>query len=750
MFRLNLTLFLILFSFFFSAQESIIDKYFVFPEISKENLTQSEIKLITNTKKAFNQTKNDTIKVNLVVDLILTSVDQRVWPVFNQFLLTYVELKLQQKLSKKEYLFFKRTYGDCLSNVGYLYGEKGKLNLQKKFTFKAIEVFKETNHKLGLANSYNNLGFVYDKQGNTSLSLDYYMKSLKIKEELKDLNGIATTLINLGFNHFKIANYELALSQFYKSLKISKQLNDQHAIANAYNQIAACYQKMSALKENEDKKQKYTLKAFNLYHKALKTFLLTEDKFGLAETYNNLGSYYLIHNNKAEALNLFEKSYKIQTEIEDKEGLAISYNNISKIHFLNKNYDSALDFAIKGYELSKKIGFPMEINEAAKLLYEIYKLRNKKSEALYFYEVHVLMRDSIENESNTRKNIQLSIQYEYTKQKTQDSIRESERRKLKDAVIQVQKVKLSQQRNQNFTLIGGLLLVVIFLIVLFNRFKASQNQNRIINEQKIEVDKQKSIVTEQHKEITDSIKYAERIQGAILPPDQKWQQILPNSFVLNKPKDILSGDFYWIAETEKHIFVAAADCTGHGVPGALISIVNFNLLNKAVLERGFELPSDILDAVNQWLTESLNQTIEESSIKDGMDISLVSINKSNGKVLYSGANNPLYLFSQNEMYEFKADKQPVGSFVNENISHFTTKEIPVKFGDTIYLFSDGFADQFGGPNGKKYKYKQLKERLFETKDLPLGKQKEFLNQEFNSWKGNYEQTDDVLVIGIKF
>jgi serine phosphatase RsbU (regulator of sigma subunit) len=406
-----------------------------------------------------------------------------------------------------------------------------------------------------------------------------------------------------------------------------------------------------------------------------------------------------------------------------------------------KKHSKANEYLTKAMALFKEIDDKKSLADVYyNLSVNLSKLNDFQQSNVFMME-YIALNDTINNIENRKTIHDLAIKYESEKKEQENKILSQENEK--------------KQLSIYFSL-AALSLVFLILLIIFrnNRIKAKINkklefQNNLIEEQKKTLEKQHFLLEEKNKEVTDSIKYAERIQGAILPPDQKWNYILPNSFVLNKPKDILSGDFYWIAETEESIFVAAADCTGHGVPGALISIVNFNLLNKAVLERGLSSPAKILDSVNQWLTESLNQTDEESTIKDGMHISLISINKLNGQVLYAGANNPLYLFKNNELFEYKADKFPVGAYINEQINQFTDKEIDCKYGDTIYLFSDGFADQFGGEFGKKYKYRQFKEKLFEAKSFAINEQKDFLHREYINWRGKHEQTDDILVIGIK-
>jgi serine phosphatase RsbU (regulator of sigma subunit) len=311
------------------------------------------------------------------------------------------------------------------------------------------------------------------------------------------------------------------------------------------------------------------------------------------------------------------------------------------------------------------------------------------------------------------------------------------------------KSELEKQNGIKNIFIFGFVLLLIFIFFVLKSYKMKVINNRIILEQKIAIEEKNQLVENQHKDIKDSIKYAERIQGAILPPTNFWNSILPNSFVLYQPKDVLSGDFYWIAETDEYKFIAAADCTGHGVPGALISIVNYNLLNKAVLEKHITNPGAILDAVNVWLTESLHQTAANSPVKDGMDICLISINKETNEILFSGANNPLFVYSEDNITEYKGDKFPVGSFVDEQTLNFKTSSIEVKKGDVLYMFSDGYADQFGGERGKKFKLNKLRTEFKSNYKKPIKEQKNLFHKTFTEWKGELEQVDDVLIIGIE-
>jgi len=267
-------------------------------------------------------------------------------------------------------------------------------------------------------------------------------------------------------------------------------------------------------------------------------------------------------------------------------------------------------------------------------------------------------------------------------------------------------------------------------------------QNEEINQQRMQIE-------EYFVQVTDSIKYAKKIQEAILPPESYVRKLLPDSFILYRPKDIVSGDFYWLGETEEKVFFAAVDCTGHGVPGAFMSIVGYNQLKQAIITSGGENPAEILNHLNKGVTETLHQKDADSTSKDGMDVAICSIKKGTLELEFAGAFNPLYLLRKGEIIQFKADKFPIGSFVNDEENKFTNNKIQLEKGDQIYIFSDGYADQFGGPRGKKFMYKRFRDLLIELSNKDLSEQKEGLKESLFDWMQEEEQVDDILVIGVR-
>ena len=315
--------------------------------------------------------------------------------------------------------------------------------------------------------------------------------------------------------------------------------------------------------------------------------------------------------------------------------------------------------------------------------------------------------------------------------------------------------KDSELSDNKQTIVYFILIIMVFLMLVFfvlrsNYLRKQTNktllqQKEIIELQKTEVESQKHLVEEKQKEIIDSISYAKRLQEAILPPQKFIDKHLPNNFILYKPKDLVAGDFYWAEYIGDLFFIAAADSTGHGVPGAMVSVVCSNALNRTVKEFGLTETGKILDKTRELVVETFEKSVSE--VKDGMDISLLCIDTKNKKINWSGANNALWYIKNNELIIIKPNKQPIGK--TEMPSPFTTHEIKYSNDLTFYLFTDGFADQFGGEKGKKFKYKQLEELLLNNNNLALSAQSILLNQNFESWKGQLEQVDDVCVIGLK-
>ncbi|MEZ4722176.1 MAG: SpoIIE family protein phosphatase [Flavobacteriales bacterium] len=324
----------------------------------------------------------------------------------------------------------------------------------------------------------------------------------------------------------------------------------------------------------------------------------------------------------------------------------------------------------------------------------------------------------------------------------------------KDDEIKQKEEEAKERRRQLIAALAAISIIMVLAVFLLMSIRKQKAANRTITlqhdeivQQKADIEHQKEIVEEKNKEITDSITYAKRIQEAILPPQKLVKEFLSNSFVLYKPKDIVAGDFYWMHPDGEWVYFAAADCTGHGVPGAMVSVICNNGLNRSVREFGLKEPDEILNKTRELVLQEFEKSEEE--VKDGMDIALCALNAKERKLQYAGAQNPLWIIRNGatEVEEIKPDKQPIGQYAE--LRPFTNHDVELNEGDTVYIFSDGYADQFGGPKGKKFKYASFKELLVSVNHEPLENQRTIINERFEEWRGELEQIDDVCVIGVR-
>lgn len=660
---------------------------------------------IDSLKVALNNARYDSTKVRLRFEIGEEAMIFRIgyWD----------SLRLDAEKNK-----LKKYLANALNNMGYIYDNQGDIPKALDNYHKSLNIRKEIGDKKGIANSLNNIGYIYDNQGNIPKALDFYHQSLNIREEINDKLGIATCFNNIGVIYNNQENIPKALDYYKKSLKFYEEIGDKEGIAMSLNNIGAIYNKQGNIPN-----------ALEYHNKSLKIREEIGDKQGIAMSLNNIGGIYKEQGNTKKALDHYYKSLKIGEEINDKKGIASSFNNIGRIYLKQKNLLLAEEYCKHSLELAKKIGYPANVRDAAKVLYEIYKEKQNGMKALEFYEMYATMKDSINNSETQKAGVRKQMQYEFT----QKEISAKAEQDKKDAVAAEEKQK---EKVIRFSVSGILALVALFALFLFNKF-------RVIRRQKNEIELQKQLVEEKQKEILDSINYAKRIQNAILPSTRLVKEYLPDSFILYRPKDIVAGDFYWMENKDDKILFAAADCTGHGVPGAMVSVICNNGLNRSVREYGITEPGKILDRARKIVISEFEKSDEE--VKDGMDISLCALQ---GTMLYwAGANTPLWIIRNKQIIKYKADKQPIGKYTES--TSFTTHAISLQKNDTIYIFTDGYADQFGGKNGKKFKSANFKKLLLSIQDKPMQEQSDILNSEFEAWKGSLEQVDDVCVIGVR-
>lgn len=640
----------------------------------------------------------------------------------------------KESLKIKEEIGDKMGMASSLSNIGVVYYEQGDYKNALNYLNQGLEIEKEIGDKEGIAGTYNNLGNLYTQQGDYAKAIEYHTKSMMIDDEIGYKHGMANSLNNIGLLYFDQKDFDKAVEYFEKSLAIEKEEGNQLGIAYSYDNIGLVYE----TKGDMDK-------AIEYYYQSYEIEKSIDDKKGMSSALINLGNAHQLNQEYDLALEYYMQSLALEEEAGRLKGVARSMNSIGSVYYDLGNYSKALEYSSEALEIAKEMTFATETGAAAKSLWGIYKNLHNYEKSLEMHELFIMTRDSIESEENEKEVLKQQFQYAYAKQAAADSVKAAEEAKLKDAEVALHKAESKQLEQQKYLLFGGLGVALIFGAFAFNRFRVTNKQKGIIEKQKKTVDQAFDELEEKNKEILDSINYAKRIQSAVLPPAKIVKEYLPESFILYKPKDIVAGDFYWLEHKENSVLFAACDCTGHGVPGAMVSVVCVNGLNRSVREHGLKIPGEILDKTREIVIQEFEKSEEE--VKDGMDIALCSLE---GNVLkYAGAHNPLWIIRKGsaEVEEIKADKQPIGKYDLEK--PYTTHEVILNSGDSVYVFSDGYVDQFGGEKGKKFKTSNFKQLLLNIQHMSMEEQKEIIDDTFETWRGNIEQIDDVCVIGVR-
>ncbi|MCB9195881.1 MAG: tetratricopeptide repeat protein [Flavobacteriales bacterium] len=733
----------------------------IFANIDKE-------KTIDSLKNVISSEVHDTIKLKAYIDWdnLIFANDPKLDRELNFKITTICNENLSKELLAKEEYFYKQYLSKAYNNLALIFKSEGDLNLSLDYHTKSLILRQEIGDKKGEALSLMNIGAIFHIQGDLVNALKYYYDCLKIREDINDQKGKAGVLNNIGAIYHYQKDYMEAVEFYEASLQIRKELNDQLGVGTCYSNIGLVFFDQGDSLQSAGKIPEAHMKydaALENYLESLKIYKEHEHLPGIGLIYNNIGGVYYKKGKVEIALDYYNLSREIKEQVGDKAGHASALSNMANIYFDKGQTDEAIKHAQKAYDFATEANSIVEINASSLILYKAYKKKNQPNLALKYHESYLSTKDSLQNSENNKLTLQQQFKYEYEKKSTADSIIQAEAIKIKNAEIAAQTaemekndLELSRQKEQKYYLYGGLGLVVLFALFMANRVYVIKSQKKIIEDQKTEVETQKNKIElqhhqleETHKEISDSIKYAQRLQTAILPEMAELNKELKNGFVLFKPKDVVSGDFYWMQPTDKGVLFAVADCTGHGVPGAMVSVVCSNALNRSVKEFNLTEPSDILNKTKELVIETFEGSSAE--IKDGMDIALcrIQFTETGAHLVFAGANNPLWILREKgvDIEEIKGSKQPIGKYETDH--PFEQYACTLGTGDSLYIFSDGYADQFGGEKGKKFKYKTLKDILVGMNQTPMDDQKLELLRIFDHWKGDFEQVDDVTLIGLR-
>jgi len=697
-------------------------------------------------------------------------------PMFSKLAIDFADAAIEKNKSSDLVVFSK---AQAFNNLAFYYHFEAKYQRAIENYQTSLEVFRSIPDSTGIGLALNNLAMVYNDQGNTGKALECLDEAQLISSIIDDYHVLNTTYTNMSTINTYLGNYDIAIDNSFLGLKLQEEKGDKFGMGFSLNNLASLHFMQKDYKNAE----KYMLESLKIrmdlgndneigvaygnlgvmyldigkdslgidyLYKAKETRERVQDKDKMAEIYIQIGVYYLERDTPDSTKLYLTKALELSKEINAPEIQSSVSQHLGKLYQVLGEMDKAIFYGEESIALSKSLGFPENIRNSALTLSSIYAQNGNYKGAYEMHFLYLKMRDSLDNDSNQHQLIQHEVNAKYEKKRFADSLDHAVEKQFSVLELEAANAEIEKTNTRNFALgVGVFMLLVLVGIALF----AYRNKRKSANEitlQKRAIENQKIVVEEKNKEITDSINYAKRIQGAILPSADTWKSALTSSFVLYKPKDIVAGDFYWMEQKDDMVLFAAADCTGHGVPGAMVSVVCNSALNRSVREYGITEPGKILDKTRELVIQEFEKSDED--VKDGMDIALCCLKEH--ELLYSGANNPLWIIrtspdggQEGEVIEVKSDKEPVGKFDRQ--TPYTTHAVNLLKGDSIYIFSDGYIDQFGGTKGKKFKARAFKELLLSIQENTMEEQKVAVNYAFESWRGDLEQIDDVCVIGVR-
>ena len=600
---------------------------------------------------------------------------------------------------------------------------------------KELELLVLLNDEKGISVTSNMIGNIYKYSSEYEKAIEYYQQSIRVSERIDNKHGIAVAHIGIANVFINWDNFDKALEHYNSSYKISVNANDTIIMANAKIGIGNIFRR------NEN-----NTKAIQAYNYAKELFKKIDDQEGVALSLLNMSDVYSSDEQYDKALDLLFKALEIVEGLNNNIRITLILYQIGHIYFEKDDYQEALVYFENSLLVAKEVNYrKIELKDYESIA-TTYELMNDYENAYGYNKRYHVLKDSIFNENTHKQISELETKYE-TEKKEQEIINQKE-------------INKHQKRQLLMSSIGAL-IILIFLVLMVFQYVQKRKANIILAIQKQEIE----VI---HHEISESINYAKRLQNAVLPDVEILENYLSDYFVLLKPKDKVSGDFYWWAHFDNRTIIAVADCTGHGVPGAFMSMLGISYLREIVQKEHIVDTGEILNRLREEIINVLKQQGDVDEQKDGMDMAIIFIDHKSQVLKYSGANNPLYIITKESrdihgakefndlpcFYEIKPDKMPIAIY--DKMSDFTTHEVELLKGDQLYMFSDGFSDQFGGisdlvrqKGGKKYKYKPFRRLLLKNSHEPMSIQRELLNSSFETWKGTLEQIDDVVIIGLK-
>ncbi len=689
---------------------------------------QAQNRKIDSLEKVLPALMQDTNRVNTMVEL--GTVIAR-YNVDRAKALGKEALELSLKLK------FRQGEADAHHLLGFAHFVGADFPLSLEHYNHSLKINTETGNLRRKTKNLNNIGLVYIRLSDYQTALDYGLSSLKLREETKDSLVLGSSMTTVGVIYGYLNDTVKAMYYFKSAYKQSLRYNNREEEAKGLENMAGVY----LLQKNFEE----TLKTLFV---SLELFKELKDKRSIANTISNIGAVYRDMGKTKLAMEFLQEALKMKEEVKDRVGIANTLMSIGAVYAAEGDYQNAEVFFIKSLGQARQMNNRVTIKENYLCLAELASRRKDLGMAYNYFLNYSNLEDSLLNDESNKSMNRMQILYD-TEKKNRDILELTRGQEVQDS-------QLAQQNTTIIAIVAGLALILLLAFFIYRGYRQKQTAEILLEEKNRLIEEQGQLVQEKNKNITDSINYAQRIQSSILPPDRLVNELLPDSFVLYLPKDIVSGDFYWMEKSKDKVVFAAVDCTGHGVPGAMMSVLGFNLLSQAVNERGLTKPSDILRHLDAGVNTMLRQSTETNTVKDGMDLALCTLDIEKKELQYAGAYNGLWVVkgangqeANRQLVEIKADKSPIGVNVDGVVDNYTNHTLQLEKGDCIYIFSDGYADQFGGPRGKKFKYKAMKELLLSINGQTMKEQKRTMEKALMDWKGGLEQVDDVLVIGVR-
>jgi len=670
--------------------------------------------VVDSLKLVLRGCKEDTTKVNILITICQN--EYRSAPDSSIF-------HGNEALKLSEILGFGKGSANAYKYIGMGYYFLGNYTETINYWQQSLHSFEIIKDKVGISNILSNLGALYANQGDDVKALDFHLRSLKAAEESKDTLRIVTSMINIGviyLNNPKTHN--IALKYNLSALPLCEKLGNNDAVGTVSVNLGEIYFRREAY----DTALFYYEISLNAFRKS--------NSGNVPYTLTNIGKVYMKRRDFGKAVEFQMEGYEIAKQSDAKLEMTATLLGLAETYSEAGNIKSAIKTYTKAREIAEEIGAKNELKEAYEGLAGSYAKISDYNNAFKFQTLLINIKDTLYIAANDKKIQSIQFNYELEKRETQISLLTKDK--------ELQQVLIKKQKFTQKTFIIGFIIAILVAIQTYRNYRRKVRTNELLGKQKNEIEIQ-------NKNLTDSINYAERIQSAMFPSNCILPTNLFEYFILFKPLDIVSGDFYWFKRNNNSIFIAAADCTGHGVPGAFMSILGLTFLNELVNKDVTINANEVLTRLKDHVIKTLHQKKNNRSTRDGMEMALFILDLENNKLQFSGARRPLYLVRDKTLTELTGDRMPLGIY-DDGESLFTNKEIEFKKDDIVYLFSDGYVDQLGGPDRKTFKTKKFKELLINICHLPMNEQKEVLETTLEEWRLNIEQIDDILVLGIKF